>query len=141
MKYLIILSFTISFNFMSAQNIKSHQWKNRVVLIVSKTDSSKSLKKQLDYFKNNENEFKERKLITYQILPNRYLLSAKGELNNWIEDKTLYKEFMTLEDEFKIVLIGLDGNKKHTQNTPIYTKELYRIIDAMPMRRSEIRKN
>jgi hypothetical protein len=42
---------------------------------------------------------------------------------------------------FEVFLIGLDGGIKIKQTKPITLEELYQKIDAMPMRRSELRKN
>ena len=42
---------------------------------------------------------------------------------------------------FKVVLIGLDGTIKYTKNSPISAKNLFTIIDGMPMRRSKMNTN
>lgn len=40
-------------------------------------------------------------------------------------------------DDFAGYLIGKDGTMKHKFITPISTKELFALVDAMPMRRAE----
>jgi hypothetical protein len=42
-------------------------------------------------------------------------------------------------DGFEIFLIGMDGGVKLRSKTPISVEELYAVIDAMPMRRREMR--
>jgi hypothetical protein len=42
-------------------------------------------------------------------------------------------------DEFEIILIGKDGGVKLRSKTPISLEELFSLIDAMPMRRQEMR--
>lgn len=47
---------------------------------------------------------------------------------------------LTPSDVFKGWLIGKDGGVKHTFKKPIKAGELFRIIDSMPMRQAETRK-
>ena len=43
-------------------------------------------------------------------------------------------------DRFGVALVGKDGGVKLRRRHPISTDELFRIIDAMPMRREEMRR-
>jgi len=40
---------------------------------------------------------------------------------------------------FAAVLVGRDGGEKHRSSEPIVPEKLFEIIDAMPMRRREMR--
>ena len=55
----------------------------------------------------------------------------------------LERDIVVLTDlkatKFEITLIGKDGGKKLSQSTLIEPEELFAIIDAMPMRRDEMR--
>jgi hypothetical protein len=42
------------------------------------------------------------------------------------------------EGDFLAVLVGRDGTEKHRSTEPIPPGELFRMIDAMPMRREEM---
>lgn len=42
--------------------------------------------------------------------------------------------------EFTVVLIGKDGQEKLRKTSPIGLDELFKVIDAMPMRKDEVRK-
>jgi hypothetical protein len=42
-------------------------------------------------------------------------------------------------DGFEVILIGKDGGVKLRAKTPISIQELFSLIDAMPMRRQELR--
>lgn len=42
--------------------------------------------------------------------------------------------------EFSIVLIGKDGGEKLRRNSLLTTRELFSMVDVMPMRRAEMRK-
>lgn len=41
---------------------------------------------------------------------------------------------------FSVVLIGKDGKEKLRRATPLSSKELFAVVDAVPMRQPEIRK-
>ncbi|MFZ4681470.1 MAG: DUF4174 domain-containing protein [Terrimicrobiaceae bacterium] len=42
------------------------------------------------------------------------------------------------EGDFSVVLIGKDGGEKLRRNSVLSTRELFAIVDAMPMRRAEM---
>ncbi len=42
-------------------------------------------------------------------------------------------------EAFSVVLIGKDGGEKLRRPTPLAPEELFAIVDAMPMRRAEMR--
>ena len=52
-------------------------------------------------------------------------------------DFTVQTRFGT--DAFAIVLVGKDGGEKLRRTTPLSPEELFSIVDAMPMRRAELR--
>jgi len=42
-------------------------------------------------------------------------------------------------ESFSVILIGKDGGEKLRRHTPLSTAELFAVVDAMPMRRAEMR--
>jgi len=42
--------------------------------------------------------------------------------------------------QFMVILIGKDGGEKFRQDRNVELKEIFNIIDAMPMRRQEMKK-
>lgn len=130
---LALLSAGISFG----QNLEKHEWKQRVLIITSK-DSMK-LKEQIQLLQKDISGIQERKLAIYQVMPNGY---AKGtRLNNWTKSTTFYETIKMRKENFEIILIGLDGGVKHRQTKLLTTKKLFTLIDGMPMRKAEMRKN
>jgi hypothetical protein len=49
------------------------------------------------------------------------------------------KPMLNANEAFEIILIGLDGGIKLRKNDIVSREELFSIIDAMPMRRNEMR--
>ncbi len=49
------------------------------------------------------------------------------------------KRFQIEAGRFTAILVGKDGTVKHRAHTPVTPENLYALIDAMPMRRREMR--
>jgi hypothetical protein len=122
----------------SAQSLDEHLWKQRVVLIFSPDFQSGKGRDQLSIFKKEKEGLEDRRLIVYQITPEK---AVKGTLpiDNPDFIKKMYQRFAVPKNNFMVVLIGLDGGKKLKQSKLLTTEELFAIIDGMPMRRSELR--
>jgi hypothetical protein len=119
------------------QNLDKHKWKNRLVLIQASDSSSKLFKEQLNEFVNIRTDLNERKLLIYQLVGEKYkILNGKTQNEIW---KPADRKLVDQKVAFKVTLIGLDGGTKLEQNTVLKKEELFRIIDAMPMRISEMK--
>ena len=101
--------------------------------------------------------------ISFQdFTPRRLLLFGKGQIAlqtqlRWLEkdslgvtereikietvefNNELAKRYHVKSGQFTVLLIGRDGGEKYRTHEPVTTKKLFGIIDAMPMRQSEIR--
>ena len=53
----------------------------------------------------------------------------------------LNKEYKIKPGTFIVILVGKDGSEKHRSVAILQPQKLFTIIDAMPMRRSEMKKN
>ena len=123
------------------QILENHQWKNRVLIIKTMDASTKTYVRQHQEFQDTAEQMKERKLIIYNIVKNEYTLTdyQNATLNR---SGTISKQVSNRLDgneTFEILLIGLDGQIKLRQHKLLPKADLFAIIDAMPMRKSEIR--
>ena len=107
---LIILS---SIQLTAQEDLSRFQWKKRVLVITADSRQSPILKKQVFAIGAQDDAFEERKLVLVTTI------------NPSIP--------------FEIKLIGLDGGVKLEQTTILQRKELFSLIDGMPMRKQEIR--
>lgn len=126
-------------------DLSEFEWKNRVVLIITNGNSSLR-EQQLDELHSSLREFEERKLVFFEIQPQRYRrisLKLKDEKqDNWIYSEQPYEKYKLKKSKFKVLLIGLDGGIKNKRTKKIFTqKELFSIIDGMPMRRRELKRS
>ena len=141
MKKIKIISLAFFSFFMvnvNAQNLSSHQWKNRLILILVNDTTSPELQAQVTEFRTHSAGMKERKLVVYQIQANQFQRGLNAD-SEWISSNKLYKKYKSDDSPFEVILIGLDGGMKLTQHDILTCEKLFVIIDGMPMRRREIR--
>ncbi len=136
----IILSTFLNCTKMNSQDLKKHQWENRLILVL--TDASKSIefKNQILELEAHKDGLDERKLFVYQIKPEVFKTGFSNS-KEWTKSSKLFSEFANEYDSFRVILIGLDGGIKLEQTKFLSAEKLFSTIDAMPMRRSEMRKN
>lgn len=136
-KLLIIIMFTGFQSTISAQDLSEHLWKERVVLVYTEDQSSERFTKQLDELKSDMEGLDDRKLVLYSFTPTHV---RKGwENGEWeVRNGTLNK-FRESEENFEVVLLGLDGRVKLRQDQLLTRDRLYNTIDRMPMRQRELK--
>ena len=122
---------------MSAQELSSHKWKDRLLLILN-TENSKSLhQEQIKILQDNIEGLEERKLVIYSVMPDQFKKGIGSE--SWMKSARLNDRYRQEGKEFEVILIGLDGGVKLRQSEILSIEKLFATIDAMPMRRNEIR--
>lgn len=136
MKSLLVLLFIPLMSY--TQHLDKHQWKHRLLLVISDSYENIALQKQLTLFKDTEKELAERKLAVYQITPSDYKESIQN--SKPLKVSSLYQKYNPEQKDFKLILIGLDGGVKATYFSPTPPAKIYGIIDQMPMRQQELRK-
>ena len=99
---------------------------NRKLLLVAENAANSSLQQQLAIAATDSAGFAERDLVIELVTPN----------NN----AALYQKITAGKKGFTVVLIGKDGGEKFRDHQPIGVQHLFGLIDAMPMRRAEIKK-
>jgi len=113
-------------------------------LLVFTTDlSNKEYQEQLKELSVEEVGLADRKLMIYQVIPEKYKAvdySDKEANPTWKDGRELFEKYMHADDQFRVVLIGLDGTVKRNQAEVISTSDLFTTIDAMPMRKAEMRR-
>tara|TARA_B100000941_G_scaffold290832_1_gene275134 strand:- start:7680 stop:8132 length:453 start_codon:yes stop_codon:yes gene_type:complete len=119
-------------------NLKSFEWKNRVLVIGG---NGSKYQNQFDNLKVDKNEFMDRDLVV--ILINKYesRISYDGlsSFNILDYESTLgIRERFNFED-FNLILFGKDGGVKYNTNESVKINIVFEIIDNMPMRMQEIK--
>ena len=103
--------------------INSLLWEKRIVLFISKSKYVHFINETDDFFKNNSCENEARNL--------KYIRIVGDEINKYImPDRYINK--------YGIWLIGYDGQDKSHSTDISLLKEIYNIIDKMPLRKREM---
>jgi hypothetical protein len=140
LKTILFILFCFNMNTIYAQNLKSHQWKNRLLLVITDDINNEIYKNQITELERHVNGLKERKLVVYHIKKESFKIGLI-ENSGWQESISLYKTYNKTTTSFKILLIGLDGGTKLEQNNLLHCKDLFSVIDVMPIRKTEINNN
>jgi len=114
--------------FSQSMELKDQKWKNRIVLLFAPDKSDAELVAQQDIIKRNKLAFLDRDLIVRS-----YILADEN-------GHELRHKFKIQEDKFTFILIGKDGGEKLIKNKVVKSKDLFDLIDSMPMRQSEMRR-
>lgn len=143
MTHLRILLFAIllmSISTGNAQDLSSHQWNDRLVIVQVKNQSSKLLKNQISELEKHAEGLEDRRIVVYQLIPGEYKIGLDDDAK-WETSEKLFERIKASGSEFEIILIGLDGGIKLRKNELLTCEELFGTIDQMPMRRSEMKKD
>lgn len=114
------------------QKLAEYTWKKRVLLVFSPSQTDRSYQQQQEIVKSATNDMPERDLV---FLPLLYKQLSAEDL------QYAHTSFDINGDTFQVILIGKDGGAKINSTEPVSAEELFRIIDAMPMRQQEMRRN
>lgn len=106
--------------------LSEYQWKNRLVILFYDNAEDIEFESQEILIKRNKAEFEERdiKVLKYS--------------RENTEASKLRSDFNLPQSGFVFLLVGKDGYKKLGREKRVMPKELFALIDGMPMRRMEI---
>lgn len=126
-----------------SQNMQKHRWENRILIVYTSNQESLDYQNQLKALADANEEMRERKLVLYELDNQNYKYTdfeSKKNNESWqVMQKPLPVNF-NASDSFKVFLIGLDGGVKLERSDPLRPEALFRVIDSMPMRISELEK-
>jgi hypothetical protein len=81
--------------------------------------------------------FRNRDLTVIEIVERRVLIN--GDRVRWLDSFAMRSLFEVEDNEFTTILIGKDGGVKMRRDGLMPTDALFDTIDAMPMRRQEMK--
>jgi len=136
----VILSFILMCNLpipAHGQDLSKHLWKNRLLLVLSDDTLAPDFLKQMESLRSDPDGLEERKLVVYKVTASEYQEGINAR--EWIPSPELYKSYHKAGNTLEVVLIGLDGSVKHRADSLVPPSQIFSWIDAMPMRRQELR--
>lgn len=121
--YILVLNLLISAPIFS-QSLDSYRWKNRLVVLIAETENKK-LGEQKELFDQVKNKFAQRDMLLLERNKN---------------DEELVNQFRLSPNFEGVILLGKDGGLKLKKPFLVEPQSIFELIDSMPMRRSEMRK-
>ncbi|MDQ3555900.1 MAG: DUF4174 domain-containing protein [Gemmatimonadota bacterium] len=115
---------------MRSSPLHSFRWRNRPLLVFAPSAVDPRLAEQVQRVEAKRAGFEERDMVLLEI-------TTGGESR--ADGAALRERFRIKEDVFAVVLVGKDGTEKCRWTEPVEMRELWELIDAMPMRRREMR--
>lgn len=107
-------------------SVKPYHDKNRIVLVAGPLTGDAHVAAQRQIFEAHKAGFKERDLLYFEALGEKGA-PARSELH--LDGK-----------HFTVLLIGKDGEVKVKSDKPLTAESLFATIDAMPMRKEEMKR-
>ncbi|MDX2307855.1 MAG: DUF4174 domain-containing protein [Hyphomicrobium sp.] len=123
----------------SAQALDRYTWNARPLVVFAGSEDSAELARQKAIVSDARGGFAERDIVVVYIVGD----SVTAELGPGPEmtAAALRIRLGVAAGTFRAVLVGKDGGAKLSASKPILAKRLFATIDAMPMRREEMRQN
>lgn len=117
---------------------QSYDDNGRRWLIIVAEDNNPKFQQQIQWIENEKQAAIERKIGVIQFSKeevNTIFNSTKQtpKITNQLQQE------ISKNDDFEVILIGLDGTIKLRGNKLVSTNELFKLIDSMPMRQREMK--
>ncbi len=114
--------------------LNAYRDKNRVLLVFAPAAQDPAYQEQTRLWQNEKAGFDERQLVVVPVL-------ADARKPAGDPPGTLAKRFGIDVKSFTVILVGKDGHDAYRSAKPVAASVLYATIDAMPMRRAEMRRS
>lgn len=119
-------------------DLESYTWKNRIVLLFSDSDSNPDLEVQTRELLSDKEGLEQRDLKIFKISHGESAIDLLTQ-DTLRMKHNLRSKYKVDDAGFYVVLIGKDGSVKFRDSNFVSKEKLFAIIDAMPMRKAEMR--
>jgi len=120
--------------------LDAYTWKKRVLLVFTAHPKHALYQEQIKAFEQATAGVLDRDLVVFKVVGNEGYTPDHKRLTKF-QNQQLRKHYEVPSIQFQVILIGKDGGEKmRTIKQTMDVKQLFRTIDAMPMRRSEMRR-
>ena len=142
---LIAIFITIGVTDIKAQSsdnfsLEDYKWKNRILLVFSPNTYNSDYRDQMKSLQSFKGGVQERDLEVFYAL-DQSSPTTKGQVLSDDATVNLQNRFDVSSADFAVILIGKDGTEKLRTQEALSMEKLFDTIDAMPMRKLEIKNN
>lgn len=115
------------------QPLSAYRDKNRVLLVFTPSEKDAAYTEQGRLWQSERAGFEERQLVVVPVLADA--ARAAGDTPG-----ALQKKYGIEPKTFAVVLLGKDGHDAYRASRPVKGASLYEVIDSMPMRKDEMKR-
>lgn len=117
--------------------VNVHIWNKRVLIVSASSPTNIGYKRQNQILEKDKKGMKERDLVIYRLYDDHWLDPSNSVLSQ-SQAEEIYREYTIQRGTFSVLLIGKDGGIKMRKDDIVSTKEIFQLIDSMPMRQQEM---
>ena len=120
-------------------DLENYRWKNRVLLVFAPDERDGLYQRQTALANEARAGYRERDLVVVSV----FTESGRDEENSILQKgqtRQLRTDFRVSDSQFCVILVGKDGGEKLRQADVLAIEKLFGVIDAMPMRQSEVKR-
>lgn len=122
----------------ASDGMEKYKWKNRPVLIFAPSQEDSAYQALKEEISKREAEIIDRDIVVLHLFEDGNGWAANAKLDSSMVRELLDK-YDVKNSGLTVILIGKDGGEKMRQRGNFDLEEIFKRIDAMPMRRSEMR--
>jgi hypothetical protein len=122
----------------AVQSMSNYKWKKRPLVVFAESDGSPLLAEQRQIVSRYRSDLNKRDVVVVWVV-GRTLSTELGPPPS-SNATSLRARYNVADVEFRAVLVGKDGGEKLSSAKPLTAEKLFATIDAMPMRRDEMRR-
>lgn len=113
---------------------------DRRILVIAASENTSEVINQIDILQKNALELEKRRLSVFTLIDGEIkpMINSSKQSEKFVEKN---KAEFTATSNPKIYLIGLDQSVKQTFSNFVQPQQIFKIVDSMPMRKAEMRKN
>lgn len=116
--------------------LENLQWKYRVILVFAREPN---MSKALSNLKDFKAECEERDIAWFVLGNDVMYTNYDGKLEDRLREQLMDRYFAPVPSNTSVLLIGKDGTLK-SRSTDLDLEAIFGLIDKMPMRREEMRR-
>ena len=123
----------------AARLLSQLAWEKRVLLLFAPQAGHAGYRRQVELLAAAGDGLRERDLTVIEAFADGGV-AVDGQARD-TSATSFYRRFAVERDAFRAILVGKDGTVKLDRGAAITSDELFALIDAMPMRRLEMRRD
>jgi hypothetical protein len=119
-------------------DLTQFQWKNRLLFLFAPDRNNQAYKDLQAEISDQKTEVQDRDLVVFEVLEQEPSRMDTAPIDREGAD-ALRDRFRVPPNTFSLILVGKDGGIKLKRHDEGNSKEIFDLIDSMPMRQNEMR--